>query len=68
MISQRLLCAGLALGLMAAAAASAEPVKVNGFTYVKSADGIDNYRLNPNNLKILLLPNHTAPVVTFQIT
>ena len=41
MISQRLLCAGLALGLMAASAASAEPVKVNGFTHVKSLDGID---------------------------
>ncbi|MGE8232121.1 MAG: M16 family metallopeptidase, partial [Stenotrophomonas sp.] len=68
MISQRLLCAGLALGLMAASAASAEPVKVNGFTHVKSLDGIDEYRLDANGLSVLLLPNHAAPVVTFQMT
>ena len=68
MISPRLLCAGLAFGLMAATAASAEPVKVNGFTHVKSLDGIDEYRLDANGLSVLLLPNHAAPVVTFQVT
>lgn len=64
----RLLCAVLAFGLMAATTASAEAVKSNGFTHVKSLDGIDQYRLDANGLDVLLLPNHSAPVVTFQVT
>ena len=44
------------------------PVTVPGFTYVKSAGGIDEYRLNANGLDVLLAPEHAAPVVTFQVT
>lgn len=68
MISPRLLCVGLAFGLMAAPAAWAAPVKVDGFTHIKSMDGIDEYRLDSNGLSVLVLPSHAAPVVTFQIT
>ncbi len=41
---------------------------VAGFTYVKSLGGIDEYRLDSNGLTVLLVPDHSAPVVTFQVT
>src|SRR6202789_400057 len=43
-------------------------VAVAGFTYVKSLDRIDEYRLDANGLTVLLVPDHSAPVVTFQVT
>ena len=59
--------------LMAAAAISSiQPsvagVTVPGFSYVKSSGGIDEYRLDSNGLTVLLAPDHSAPVVTFQVT
>jgi len=39
-----------------------------GFSYVKSSGGIDEYRLDSNGLTVLLAPDHSAPVVTFQVT
>jgi zinc protease len=51
-----------------AAAAPAAPAPVEGFTYVQSAGGIDEYRLDSNGLSVLLAPDHSAPVVTFQVT
>jgi zinc protease len=39
-----------------------------GFTYVKSLGGIDEYRLDSNGLTVLLVPDHSAPVVTFEVT
>lgn len=44
------------------------PAKVDGFTYVKSLDGIHEYTLDSNGLSVLLVPRHTAPVVTYQVT
>jgi zinc protease len=41
---------------------------VPGVSYVKSAGGIDEYRLDSNGLTVLLAPDHSAPVVTFQVT
>jgi zinc protease len=41
---------------------------VPGVSYVKSAGGIDEYRLDGNGLTVLLAPDHSAPVVTFQVT
>jgi zinc protease len=41
---------------------------VAGFSYVKSLGGIDEYRLDSNGLTVLLVPDHSAPVVTFQVT
>ncbi|HTL67196.1 MAG TPA: pitrilysin family protein [Lacunisphaera sp.] len=46
----------------------AAPVTVDGFTYVKSLGGIDEYKLEANGLSVLLMPDRTAPVVTFMVT
>src|ERR1700733_2914501 len=51
-----------------AAGAPAAPVTVPGFTYIKSLGGIDEYRLEANGLAVLIMPDHSAPVVTFQVT
>ena len=59
------LCACLTAALPAAQAA---PVSVPGFSYVKSLGGIDEYRLDSNGLIVLLVPDHSAPVLTFQVT
>jgi zinc protease len=47
---------------------SAAPASVEGFSHVKSLGGIDEYRLESNGLQVLLLPERSAPVVTFQVT
>ncbi len=52
----------------AAAPSAAAPAAVAGFSYVKSLGGIDEYRLDSNGLTVLLVPDHSAPVVTFQVT
>src|SRR5258707_14485415 len=39
-----------------------------GFSHVKSLGGIDEYRLDSNGLTVLLVPDHSAPVVTFEVT
>ncbi len=52
----------------AAAAPASSPTAVAGFSYVKSLGGIDEYRLDSNGLTVLLVPDHSAPVVTFQVT
>lgn len=40
----------------------------SGFTHIKSLGGIDEYRLDSNGLTVLLAPDHSAPVVTFEVT
>ena len=42
--------------------------KYNGYEYVKSSGGIDEYRLKSNDLTVLLMEDHSAPVVTFMVT
>jgi len=54
--------------LLSAASLAAAPVAVDGFTAVKSAGGIDEYTLTANGLSVLLMPDHSAPVVTFMVT
>ncbi len=39
-----------------------------GFSHIKSLGGIDEYRLDSNGLSVLLVPDHSAPVVTFEVT
>ena len=39
-----------------------------GFSHVKSLGGIDEYRLDSNGLTVLLVPDHSAPVVPFEVT
>jgi zinc protease len=55
-------------GLLPARAAGAAPAKVDGFTYVKTVGAISEYTLDANGLSVLLLPEHSAPVITFQVT
>src|SRR5450755_558710 len=43
-------------------------VSVAGFTFVKSVGGIQEYTLNSNRLQVLIMPNHSAPVVSFNVT
>jgi len=40
----------------------------NAFEFVKSSGGIDEYRLKSNDLSVLLMEDHSAPVVTFMVT
>jgi zinc protease len=51
-----------------AAAAAPAPAAVAGFSFVKTLGGIDEYQLDSNGLTVLLAPDHSAPVVTFQVT
>jgi zinc protease len=60
------LAAGGLLALWDAAAAA--PVAVAGYTYVRSLGGIDEYHLDSNGLDVLLKPEHSAPVVSFNVT
>jgi zinc protease len=69
-----------AAAVMTAAAVHAAPVKTPpapqavaplgsaGFTHVRSLGGIEEYRLDSNGLTVLLVPDHSAPVVTFEVT
>ena len=54
--------------LVPALALRAAPATVEGFSYVKTLGGIDEYRLDANGLSVLLLSDRTAPVVTFMVT
>jgi len=47
------------------AAPSAIP---QGFTHVRTVQGISEYRLDSNGLTVLLLPDHSAPALTFMVT
>ncbi|MES2706805.1 MAG: pitrilysin family protein [Verrucomicrobiota bacterium] len=42
--------------------------EVAGFTKVWSVQDITEYRLDSNGLTVLLLPEHSAPAVTFMVT
>ena len=48
--------------------ASAAQAIVPGFTHIKSLGGIDEYRLDSNGLTVLIAQDHSAPVVTFEVT
>ena len=66
-----LLIPALALA-MAVPAFSAEknppPVQIPGVSFVRKVGRISEYRLESNGLQILLLPEKSAPVVTFMVT
>lgn len=51
-------------------AASESPAKTPwpGFTHVRSLGGIEEYTLDANGLDVLVMPDHSAPVVTFNVT
>jgi zinc protease len=51
-----------------AAIRAAEPVKVEGFSFVKTAGDISEYTLDANGLDVLLMPDHSSPTLTFMVT
>jgi zinc protease len=66
-------CAAFWVGIactfgMTAARAAPGKAPESGFTHIRSLGGIDEYRLDSNGLTVLLVPDHSAPVVTFQVT
>jgi len=62
------LAAFTALALSATESAPPAPAQVDGFSYVKTVGAISEYTLDANGLDVLLLPEHSAPVVTFMVT
>jgi zinc protease len=47
---------------------AAPPAIPQGFTHIRTVKGISEYRLDSNGLTVLLLPDHSAPAVTFMVT
>jgi len=43
-------------------------VTADGFRFVRSLGGIDEYLLESNGLQVLLKPDHSVPVVTLNVT
>jgi zinc protease len=60
--------AGLTLAAAAVQAAPPAAAPAAGFSHIKSLGGIDEYRLDSNGLTVLLVADHSAPVVTFEVT
>lgn len=66
-----LLCCCASLLVAAASAgvgATSGGTDTTGFTHVRTVGGIAEHRLNANGLSVLLLEDHSAPVVTFMVT
>ena len=56
------------LVLAPALRAADAPAKVDGFSFVKTVGAVSEYTLDANGLQVLLLPDHSAPVITFMVT
>ncbi|WP_243663875.1 M16 family metallopeptidase [Rhodothermus marinus] len=41
---------------------------MEGFTFEEAVGGIEAYRLDANDLQVLLMPQNVVPVVTFMVT
>jgi zinc protease len=61
------LVVALAIGPALSQAADT-PVTVPGFKYVRTVGAISEYTLESNGLTVLLMPERSAPVVTFMVT
>ncbi len=46
----------------------AAPASVPGYGHVRTVGGIAEYKLEANDLNVLLLEDHSAPVLTFMVT
>lgn len=44
------------------------PREYPSYEYIKSSGGIDEYRLKSNDMAVLLMEDHSVPVVTFMVT
>ena len=65
----KLLIPALALAMAVPAFSEEEkPAQIPGVPFVRKAGPISEYRLESNSLQILLLPEKSAPVVTFMVT
>ncbi len=65
----KLLIPALALAMSAPSfSAEEKPAQIPGIPFVRKAGAISEYRLDSNGLQILLLPEKSAPVVTFMVT
>lgn len=56
------------LALIAAISVVSSDAELADFEKVKETGGIEEYRLTANGLSVLLLEDHSAPVVTFGVT
>ncbi|MGI9088708.1 MAG: M16 family metallopeptidase [Chthoniobacterales bacterium] len=56
------------LAILHGSAAENAPAKIAGFTFVKTAGPISEYRLENNGLQVLFLPEHSSPTLTFMVT
>lgn len=54
--------------LSSPAPAAVSPAAVPGFSFVKTVNQISEYTLDANGLQVLLMPEHSAPVLTFMVT
>jgi zinc protease len=63
-----LLAAVTCAAFSAGARADAAPAVVPGFKFVRTVGAISEYTLESNGLTVLLMPEHSAPVVTFMVT
>ena len=61
-------CPSCASEAPAAPASIAAPASVPGVTFIQTLGGISEFNLDANGLQILVLPDHSAPVVTFMVT
>ena len=53
---------------MAVSVVETIPACPAGFVHKKTSEGIHEYQMEKNGLQILMLPDHSAPVVTLMIT
>jgi zinc protease len=58
----------LALSPAALQAADKPLPAAPGFSFVRTVGDINEYRLDANGLTVLVMPEHSAPVVTFMVT
>lgn len=64
----RPLSAAFCLFASASLFAAGTPPAPEGYAFVKTLGGISEYTLESNGLQVLVLPEHSAPVVTFMVT
>lgn len=62
------ICLALVSAGAGTASAAETPASAPGFKYVRTLGDISEYTLESNGLTVLLMPDHSAPVVTFMVT